>query len=119
MTRKQSHVLDRNAEHIDSIDPRLNIIVPTLIRLDKDLDCSSSPAHTRRTSPTYMQTVHAREPYKLECHRSSFPDVLLAQRNDLGKRRVAGGFHVCKADRGLVYEQFECLGSAFGRCGGS
>lgn len=66
-----------------------------------------------------MQTVHAREPYKLERHRTSIPHVLLAQRHDLCKRRVVGAFHIPKADRGLVHEQLERLGSAFGRYGGS
>lgn len=34
---RKSHVLDWNAEHIDRIDPRLDIIVPTLIRLGEHL----------------------------------------------------------------------------------
>lgn len=66
-----------------------------------------------------MQTIHVREPHKLERHRPSIPNVLLAQRHDLRKRPVVGIFHVPKADRGLVHEQLERLGSALGRYGGS
>lgn len=59
-----------------------------------------------------MQTIHVREPHKLERHRPSIPNVLLAQRHDLRKHRVVGTLHVPKADRGLVHEQLECLGPA-------
>lgn len=66
-----------------------------------------------------MQTIHAGEPHKLERHRPSIPNVLLAERHDLGKHRVVDALHVPKADRGFVHEQLERLGPAFGRCSGS
>lgn len=68
---------------------------------------------------THMQTIHAREPHKLERQRPSIPNVLLAQRRHLRKHGVVVALHVPEADRRLVHQQLERLGPALGRYGGS